>query len=358
LSEWVLALNVSGMNQVKLAVEIMPLLDTMTSPLDYDSVKAKHTRLEGYYESCRHTLSGDKVAVSLEDLAKDLKAKSDWLAAHIRTNEWIQNKDGFGWFNGYYDNDGQRVEGDHPNGIRMTLTGQVFALMGGVATTEQTFEMMRAADRFLLDSSVGGYRLNTDFGEIMLNLGRAFGFAYGHKENGAMFSHMAVMYAYALYRRGLARQGYKVLSDIYRHCQDFSTSRMYPGIPEYVNTSGRGIYTWLTGSASWYVLALITEVFGVRGQHGDLLLAPKLVTEQFDEAGNAAIRTLFGDKLVQVTYQNPDKLDFSHYRVDSISIEGEPVNFLFLNGKATIARKSMLDRAQKTVRITVQLGQV
>ena len=141
---------------------------------------------------------------------------------------------------------------------------------------------MRAADRYLYDRRVGGYRLNTDFGEVQLNLGRCFGFAFGHKENGAMFSHMAVMYANALYQRGLVREGYQVLDGIYRHCQDFATSRMYPGLPEYISERGRGMYPYLTGSASWYLLTLLTEVFGVKGDLGDLVLAPKLVAAQFD----------------------------------------------------------------------------
>ena len=37
-------------------------------------------------------------------------------------------------------------------------------------------------------------------------MGRMFGFAYGEKENGAVFSHMAVMYANALYQRGFAKR--------------------------------------------------------------------------------------------------------------------------------------------------------
>ena len=119
---------------------------------------------------------------------------------------------------------------------------------------------------------LGGYRLNTDFGEVLPNLGRGFGFAFGHKENGAMFSHMAVMYANALYQRGLVRQGYKVLDGIYQHCQDFARSHIYPGIPEYINERGRGMYTYLTGSASWYLLTLVTEAFGFRGYLGDLVL--------------------------------------------------------------------------------------
>ena len=83
-------------------------------------------------------------------------------------------------------------------------------LMGGIATDEQSGQIVRAADRHLYDPNVGGYRLNSDFGpaaeRLSMSLGRCFGFAFGHKENGAMFSHMAVMYANALYRRGLVRE--------------------------------------------------------------------------------------------------------------------------------------------------------
>ena len=198
-------------------------------------------------------------------------------AAHLRKQEWIQDAEDCGWFNGYYDDDGRRVEGPHPNGVRMTLTGQVFALMAGIASDEQAGQIVRAADRYLFDPAVGGYRLNTDFGEVMLTLGRAFGFAFGHKENGAMFSHMAVMYANALYQRGLVQEGWRVLEGIYDQSQDFANSRMYPGIPEYFSDRGRGMYPWLTGSASWYLLTLVTEAFGVKGQLGDLLLQPKLL---------------------------------------------------------------------------------
>ena len=356
LNEWVLALADLGVDQVELAAEIMPLLDTLTLPVDYASVEGKHARLGDYYQSCRHNISGEKTVVLLENLAKDLRIKADWLTAHIRANEWIKNKDGYSWFNGYYDNDSQRVEGDHPNGVRMTLTGQAFSLMGGVATAEQALEIVKTANQYLLDPSVGGYRLNTDFGDVMLNLGRAFGFAYGHKENGAMFSHMAVIYANALYQRDLVREGYKVLADIYRHCQDFPTSRMYPGIPEYVNTSARGIYTWLTGSASWYVLTLVTEVFGVRGHRGDLVLEPKLVADQFDEAGNASVTTLFADKLIEVTYRNPGKLDYGQYQVASISIDGESANYSIQDGKPIITRKNIMDSPAKTLEISTLLG--
>ena len=88
----------------------------------------------------------------------------------------------------------------------MMLTGQVFTVMSGTATHGQTAQIVKAADRYLYKKEAGGYRLNTDFGELKTDLGRMFGFAYGHKENGAVFSHMTAMYANALYRRGFNKE--------------------------------------------------------------------------------------------------------------------------------------------------------
>jgi cellobiose phosphorylase len=213
----------------------------------------------------------------------------------------------------------------------MTLTGQVFALMGDIASDEQARQIVRAADHYLYDASVGGYRLNTDFGpdaeRLSMSLGRCFGFAFGHKENGAMFSHMAVMYAYALYKHGLVREGFRVLDSIYRHSQDFCLSRIYPGIPEYVEPGGRGMYPYLTGSASWYLLTMLTEVMGIRGRLGDLVLEPKLVPEQFDADGRASVLTLFAGRKLQVTYHNPDRLPWAAYTTASIRLNGAQIPY-------------------------------
>lgn len=55
-----------------------------------------------------------------------------------------------------------------------------------------------------------------------------------------MFSHMAVMYAYALYERGFVHEGFEALSALFEHALDFETSRIYPGVPEYFEPDGRG----------------------------------------------------------------------------------------------------------------------
>lgn len=358
LAELVLALEQQGAAPLELAAELLPLLDTLNSAVDYASPPAKRERLAAYFDTVGHTVTGDKVHVAAADLARDLAAKAAWLRVHLRQQEWIQDAGDRGWFNGYYDDDGRRVEGVHPRGVRMTLTGQVFTLMTGIADDEQTRQIVRAADRYLFDAAVGGYRLNTDFGEVMLNLGRAFGFAFGHKENGAMFSHMAVMYANALYQRGLVHEGWRVLAGIYEQSQDFAASRLYPGIPEYFSDRGRGMYPYLTGSASWYLLTLLTEAFGVKGQLGDLCLQPKLLASQFDERGRAGVKTLFAGRAIELVYHNTARLDYGSYVIETVRIDDQAVTARLNGATACLPRAALQSLTPGPLhRIDVVLGQ-
>ena len=310
----------TGKEEVELAKELVDLL--RKNPDIYDTVGEKNAALSEYCEAVKHHTSGETETISIEELCGILINMSEWIANHIRETEWTSSKEGFSWFNGYYDNSGKAVEGDFESGIRMMLTGQVFSVMSGVATDEQVAEIIKACDQYLYDEEIGGYRLNTDFKEVKTDLGRLFGFAFGHKENGAVFSHMAVMYANALYKRGFAKEGFKVINTLYKHCMDYTKSEIYPGVPEYVNQRGRGMYHYLTGAASWLLLTVLEEMYGIKGRLGALKFEPKLLADQF-ENNMASARCMFRGVNVRVTYQNPFGLDAGQYRVKEIYIDGE-----------------------------------
>ncbi len=311
---------------VSLLEEIQELL--AGGPAIYPDIPAKTAILERYTRRCIHNVSGRTIRVSLRELADNLEIKANWLMEHIRRQEWISDGEN-GWFNSYYDNHGRQVEGVQPDGsVRMMLTGQVFAIMSGTATDTQVEAVARSADRYLYKKEAGGYRLNTDFHELKFDMGRMFGFAYGEKENGAVFSHMTVMYANALYRRGFVREGYRALQSLADTALDFQTSRIFPGIPEYFNADGRGMYHYLTGAASWYMLTVITQVFGVHGEGGDLVIEPKLVREQFDGNGEAAIDLSFAGKQFHVVIANPEGKDFGVYRAPRTVLSREEINSL------------------------------
>ena len=345
----------TGKEEVELAKELVDLL--RKNPDIYDTVGEKNAALSEYCEAVKHHTSGETETISIEELCGILTNMSEWIANHIRETEWTSSKEGFSWFNGYYDNSGKAVEGDFESGIRMMLTGQVFSVMSGVATDEQVADIVKACDAYLFDEEIGGYRLNTDFKEVKTDLGRLFGFAFGHKENGAVFSHMAVMYSNALYKRGFAKEGFKVINSLYRHCMDYTKSEIYPGVPEYVNQRGRGMYHYLTGAASWLLLTVLEEMYGIKGRLGALKFEPKLLADQF-ENNMASARCMFRGVNVRVTYQNPFGLDAGQYRVKDIFIDGEkyegPKNAEDEN--VDFIAKEDVDKLGDEAHITVVLG--
>ena len=337
----------TGKDTVSIAKEILVLLEADSSI--YDSIGEKNALLEKYCDEVGHIISGEKTEVKCDWLADKLTEMSNWITDHIRNTEWTSDKEGNSWFNGYYDNSGKAVEGDFESGVRMMLTGQVFTVMSGVATDEQVAEIAKAADKYLYDEAIGGYRLNTDFKEVKTDMGRLFGFAFGHKENGAVFSHMAVMYANALYSRGFAKEGYKVINTLYKHCADYHKSNIYPGVPEYVNQRGQGMYHYLTGAASWLLLTVLNEMYGIKGELGALKLAPKLLAEQFSN-GMASATCMFRGANITVTYQNPFGLEAGEYTVKEIYIDGD------LYGNTDTIAKEDVDKLGDKSQITAILG--
>lgn len=326
LQELLKKLSEKGVRTVKLAKELTVLLSCDTAL--YADAAGKQALLRQYERSVSHECSGEKAELSVEELCRVLNSMEQWWKSTLREEEWLSGD--YGFFNGYYDNHGRRVEragftadsvkegpaaAEGNGSVRMMLTSQVFAIQSGTATKEQTEQIIAAADALLYRENAGGYCLNTDFGEVKDDLGRMFGFAYGHKENGAVFSHMAVMYGNALYRQGFAKAGYRALFSLYRQAADFEKSRIYPGIPEYFNERGRGMYHYLTGAASWYLMTVLTEMFGIHGDFGDLCFAPKLLAGQFDAAGRAGAKLTFRGRMLSVAYEQKKELSAGEMRI-------------------------------------------
>ncbi|MCX5696417.1 MAG: cellobiose phosphorylase [Candidatus Omnitrophica bacterium] len=343
-----------GQEKIFIFKELAILLDTLSNkPIDYSSVGAKQKLLNKYLNAVNTAPCGQVATIPGNRLIDDLKRKSCWLSGHIRKDEWLRG----GFFNGYYDNEGKRLEGKSGGITRMTLTGQTFAILSGISTDSQTKSIYEKASLYLKDKESGAFHLNTDFKKELHALGRAFSFSYGEKENGAFFNHMSVMFGYSLYSRGFAKEGFEVLDSISRMALDAGTSKIYPNLPEYFNADGRGMYSYLTGSASWYVLTLLTQVFGVRGVYGDLMLEPKLNAEQFKNTKEISITANFAQKRIRVIYSNPLQKDFGKYSIKKISLNNKIIANDINSCRYLFPRKKFLSLAAKNHNmIEVNLG--
>lgn len=237
-------------SHLELLKELIFLLDNLKNQIDYNNFRQKQKRLKIYLEKTIK-ISGAKVKISIDDIIKDLNKKYKHLNAWLLKKEWLDE----GFFNGYYDNTGKRVAGTDKGKIKMMLAPQVFAIMSGVATRDQIKKIWQSANKYLKDKNKS-FRLNTNFGTIYPELGRAFGFKYGDKENGAFFNHMIIMFSYALYKRGFIKEGNSVFNSLYKMIKS-GPNTTYPQLPEYFNSQGQGLYSYLTGSASWYIHTLL-----------------------------------------------------------------------------------------------------
>ena len=75
-------------------------------------------------------------------------------------------------------------------------------------------------------------------------------------------------------------------------------------------------------------MTMITEVFGVRGEAGDLILYPKLLAVQFDDEHKASVTTPFAGRTFTIVYENKNGRDFGGYIIDSAYCDEKeiPVN--------------------------------
>ena len=333
-------------------ITVLRELKILLQKVNSADAPAKRRILASYFAATEKSVSGKKVKLDAATLAADLDAKAEAIAQPIRQREWLR----YGFFNGYYDNQKKRVEGRQGRLTKMCLASQVFPIMGGVAQDWQVEKILQGVKRYLFDKKLGGIHLNTDFRSEQHDLGRAFSFSYGDKENGAIFNHMAVMFAYALYRRGYATEGEKVLRSIYRMSMDSAKAKIYPCLPEYFNLAGQGMYAYLTGSASWFILTLLTQSFGIRGSNGDLLIAPQLSPAQFKDSAQISIERSFANRRLRVIFSNPKKIRRGKYKIAQASLNQRRLSKND-TPRILIPRRTILNLpAGKTNLINIALG--
>jgi cellobiose phosphorylase len=220
-------------------------------------------------------------------------------------------------YQSYYDKYGKLL--DDKDSI--ALTGQAMALLAHTPNQEQAKKIAEYTKAKLFDQTVGGYHLNTDYHKVLTNMGRAFGFAYNHKENGAVFSHMVMMYAYGLYEYNLVGDARQAVFQLLKQAQK-DESQMLAGIPEYFSDKGHGKYSFLTGSASWLLLLLRKQIFGLDFDLGKLTFNPKLTKEDFINHSASIVTNIF-NKTVKITYNNPKNLEYGAYRIKEIRMNDQ-----------------------------------
>ena len=279
----------------------------------FELLLVENANLESYFEKAE-AFSGIKITKDKYELADILQKLADDKKAFL--NEKALEND---TYQSYYNNDGELLDNEET----LSLTGQAMALLAHTPSKEQALKIAQKTKEKLFNPNIGGYHLNSDHKKVLHNMGRAFGFAYNHKENGAIFSHMVMMYAYGLYNYNLSKEGREAAFNVLYQSQK-TASHVWAGIPEYFTEKGVGKYTYLTGSASWLLLLIRNQTFGIRFELGELTLNPKLTKADFID-GKASITTYLFNQKRKVTYHNDKNLAYGSYQISKILSNGNKV---------------------------------
>lgn len=349
LKEIASLLSSSNIKKIKLNRILLILLDTLSSPINYNNFKEKQKLLKKYLKATENFTSSC-TEVETKKIIKDLLKKSEHIFTWINKKEWLPG----GFFNGYYDNKGRKVEGNFAGITRMMLTTAAFSLMSEALPKAKIKSIWKMVKKHLYDKKLKGFRLNTDFQlSSYFDLGRAFSFSYGDKENGAFFNHMVVMLAFSLYRNNFVKEGNEVLSSIY---QMHKKGDIPPTIPEYFNSQGKGLYLYLTGSASWFIYTLFSEVLGIKFQCGDIIIQPKLTYENFFTSKiRVNFKTFFEGKHnnINLTYIQKKKPQQNIYRLKEVYLENKKIPHL---SSYCLIKKDIIKKLKnKNVKISVEL---
>lgn len=309
---------------IELTQEMGILLGVKDASINYFSPHQKNKLLNRYLEATKYKVRGKKVRIPIQNLINDLNEKGDFLTRHIQRKEWLKSP---GFFNGYYDNDSRRVEGKFKDRTKMMLASQVFPILSGVAETHHIVKISKSLLRYLKDKDFYVFRLNTDFGHLKLNLGRAFGFSFGDKENGSIFCHMNVLLAFALYQQGFVKEGYKIFQSLFTLASQ-TAAQVMPCIPEYFNLTHKGLYSYLTGSASWFIYLFISQIAGIQFSQGMLCIEPKLLKDQFLRSSKLKLSIHLEGKRIEILYANPHKKSWPHYSIKQVRLNNKNLQLI------------------------------
>ncbi len=213
-------------------------------------------------------------------LARAWTAHAESLAADIERNAWDGN-----WYRrGYYD-DGTPLGSATSDECRIDSIAQSWAAISGAADPARAAQAMKALDEQLISRADQLALLFTPpFDKTALEPGYIKGYRPGIRENGGQYTHAAawsVMGFVALGDGDKAGELFSLLNPI-NHSATRAGAHRYKVEPYVIAAdvysvaphSGRGGWTWYTGSAGWVYRAGIESILGLRVQPDALRIDP------------------------------------------------------------------------------------
>jgi cyclic beta-1,2-glucan synthetase len=196
-----------------------------------------------------------------------------------------------GWDGGYYRrgyfDDGSPLGSNENFECQIDSIAQSWSVISGEGDPAHSEKAMNAVLERLVDDDAGIIRLFTPpFAKSPRDPGYIKAYPPGVRENGGQYTHAATWVVLALAEMGRgddAWRCFELLNPI-NHAHDRSASDVYRVEPYVIaadiygegQLTGRGGWTWYTGSAGWLYRVAIEGILGIRVKDGHLYVKPAL----------------------------------------------------------------------------------
>ncbi|MGK2897482.1 MAG: GH36-type glycosyl hydrolase domain-containing protein [Burkholderiaceae bacterium] len=201
------------------------------------------------------------------------------LRAAIEQSAW----DGAWYRRGWFD-DGSPLGTSANTECQIDSIAQSWSVLGG-AQPEHTRQAMAALDAHLVhrDSALVQL-LDPPFDHSDPSPGYIQGYVRGVRENGGQYTHAAVWAAMAFAALGDARRAWELFTilDPIRHADSAQAIDRYKVEPYVIASdvyalpphTGRGGWTWYTGSAGWMLRFMVESLLGLQVEGDQLRMTP------------------------------------------------------------------------------------
>lgn len=265
------------------------------------------------------------------------------LAHHAWDGEWYKRA----WFD-----DGTPLGSAANAECAIDSISQSWSVLSGAGDKARSLTAMDSLDKHLVQREQGLVQLLAPpFDKSTLDPGYIKGYVPGVRENGGQYTHAAVWAAMAFAKQGDSARAWELLDMInpINHTLTAEAVATYKTEPYVVAAdvygvaphTGRGGWTWYTGSAGWMYRLIIESLMGLNRQADRLFIEPRL-PEAWDHCA--------------ITY----RYDETPYRISiqQRKVTGEPgANTIVLDGADTGDQGVLLvdDQQEHTIDVIIYI---
>lgn len=280
-----------------------------------------------------YTVLGDFIPLCSQEgdkaYGRELEQKREALLQSIEEHAW----DGEWYLRAFYD-DGSKLGSKENDECRIDSISQSWSVISKGGKEERSKTAMQSAYRYLVrEEEALSLLLAPPFNKTSKNPGYIKNYIPGIRENGGQYTHAAVWLAIAasmLRDYHMAQTLFTILNPVHI-TQNRKDVLRYEKEP-YVMTAdislsppytGRGGWSWYTGSAGWMYQGLLSWFLGIR-KEGDQLVIDPATPAGF---GDFSIEYKYGKSLYEIRVESRSKgmLTTEAITVDDKLIQGNRV---------------------------------